>query len=94
MGLDFSNEYARNAVGLVAIFLPHFALIKAYKLARYSAYRTTRGYAMAGLLLLGSTLLYSLVLDNSQRIIFGGFSLLILTIMVVADLVNGRLDSN
>jgi hypothetical protein len=93
MVLDFSNEYVRNAVGLVAIFLPHFALMRVYKLARYSAFRTTRGYVMAGLLLLGSTLFYFLVLDHGQRIIFGGFSLLFLTIMVVADFVNGRLDS-
>jgi len=94
MGLDFSNDYIRNGVGLVAIFLPHFALINAYKLARYSAYRTTRRYAVVGLLLLGSTLFYSLVLSHSQRIIFGGFSLLFLTIMVVADFVNDRLDAN
>jgi hypothetical protein len=94
MGLDFSNDYIRNAVGLVAIFLPHFALTKAYKVAKYSAYQTTRGYLTAGLLLLGGILFYSFMLDHSQRIIFGGFSLLFLTVMVVADFVNNRLDCN
>ena len=94
MRLDFSNDYIRNAVGLVAISLPHFALTQADKLARYSAYRTTRGYVMATLLLLGSTLFYFFALDQGQRIIFGGFSALFLTIIAAANFINERLDSN
>ena len=90
MALDLSNDYARNAVGLVAIFLPMFALSKAFKVAKYSEYQTRAGYWMAGLLLIGCALFYAYVLDYSSRIILGGVSLLILAMMLVVKFFNER----
>ena len=84
MALDLSNDYTRNAIVLVAIFLPMFALIKAYKVARYSEYRTRTGYWTAGLLLVGCTLFYVFVLDYGGLIILGGaFFILLVMILVV-----------
>ena len=90
MALDFSNDYARNAVGLVAIFLPMFALSKAFKVVKYPEYQTWTGYWMAGLLLVGCALFYAFVLDYSSRIILGGVSLLILAMMLVVKFFEDR----
>ena len=68
MGLDLSHEYTRGAVTLVGVFLPMYALIKAYKVARYSEYQTRAGYWVAGLLLVGSLLFYAFVLEYRGRI--------------------------
>jgi hypothetical protein len=90
MALDLSNDYARNAVWLVGLFLPMFALIKAYKVARYSKYHTRTGYWTAGLLLIGCALLNAFVLDYRARIILGGVSLLLLAMMLVVEFFNNR----
>lgn len=90
MALDLSNDYARNAVGLVGLFLPMFGLIKAYKVARYSEYRTRTEYWTASLLLVGCTLFYAFVLDYRGRIILGGIALLILTTMLAVNFFNNR----
>ena len=90
MSLDLSNDYARNAVGLVGLFLPMFALIKAYKVAHYSEYRTRTEYWTAGLLLVGCILLYAFVLDYRARIILGGVCLIILAMMLVVNFFNNR----
>lgn len=90
MALELSNDYARNAVGLVGLFLAVFALIKAYKVTRYSEYRTRTGYWSAGLLLIGCTVFYAFVLDFRGRIILGGVALLLLAMMLVVNFFNNR----
>jgi hypothetical protein len=90
MALDLSNDYARNTVGLVGLFLPMFALIKAYKVARYQEYRTGAGYWTTGLLLVGCISFYAFVLDYRGRIILGGVGLLILAMMLVVNFFNNR----
>jgi hypothetical protein len=93
MGLDLSNENTRNAVTLVGVFLPMYALIKAYKVARYSAYQTRTGYWLAGLLLVGSLLFYAFVLEYRGRIILGGVGLLLLAMMLVVEFFTDRWGS-
>ena len=90
MTLDLSNEYARYAACDVAIFLPMFTLIKAFKVARYSEYQNRTGYWTVGLLLLGCTLFYAFALDYRARIIWGGSSLILLAMMLAVHFFNNR----
>jgi hypothetical protein len=90
MAIDLSNKYVLGAVVLVALYLPMFSLIKAYKVAKHPEYRTKLEYWKAGLLLLGSILFYAFVLDYGERIIIGGCALFLLAAMLVVNFFNNR----
>ena len=93
MMLDLSSDYTRGAVTLIGVYLPMYALIKAYKVARYSEYQTRTGYWTVGLLLVGSLLFYAFVLEYRGRIILSGVSLLLLAMMLGVEFINDRWGS-
>jgi hypothetical protein len=71
MQLDLSSKLIQGAIGLSALFMPIFFVVRAYKTAKYGELRTTPAYIITGLFLMGSVLLYVFILDYTGRILYG-----------------------
>jgi len=71
MPFDSSSKLIQGAIGLSALFMPIFFLIRAYKTAIYGELRTPSAYIITGLFLVGSVLLYGFILDYTGRIFYG-----------------------
>jgi hypothetical protein len=83
MQLDLSSELVQGAIGLSALFLPIFFVIRVYKTVKYGELRTTSAYIITGLFLLGSVLLYVFLLDHTGRIFYGLLSPVLLCMFLL-----------
>ena len=83
MPLDLSSKLVQGAVGLSALFMPIFFVVRVYKTAKYGELRTIPAYFITGLYLIGSVLLYVFVLDYTGRILYGILSPVLLCMFLL-----------
>ena len=67
-----------------------FLLVRIYKAVKYPAYRKASTYGLIGALLTTSLLLYTVVLNERARVIFGGTCLLLLCVLLMTSFFRNR----
>ena len=85
MSVDTSNEFVRNAIGLLALFTPMFLFIRIQKLIKYRWYRTKKEYIILALLTIVSISTYVFGLEIHSAIFLGIISLVMFGFIVAGD---------
>ena len=86
MRLYLSITLIQGAVGLSALFMPIFFVVRLYKTTKYGELRSIAAYSITALLLVGSILVYAFVLDYTGRVMYGILSPLLLCMFLLEHL--------